>query len=99
VDAQTRLDLEDLVMRVRAQYRMTTLFVTHDIDEAVYLSDQVVVLAGTPTTVRRVVGIDLGSVRDQIETRSMPEFAHYRAMILKDIRVGPPPPDAPVQAE
>jgi NitT/TauT family transport system ATP-binding protein len=99
VDAQTRLDLEDLVVRVRAQYQMTTLFVTHDIDEAVYLSDQVVVLAGTPTTVRRVVEIDLGSVRDQIETRSMPEFAHYRAMILKEIRVGPPRHDAPVEAE
>jgi NitT/TauT family transport system ATP-binding protein len=86
VDAQTRLDLEDLVLSVRAQYRMTTLFVTHDIDEAVYLSDQVVVLAGTPTTVREVVPIDLGSTRDQIESRSLPQFARYRAMILTQIR-------------
>jgi NitT/TauT family transport system ATP-binding protein len=98
VDAQTRLDLEDLVLRVRAQFQMTTLFVTHDIDEAVYLSDQVVVLAGAPTTVRLVVPIDLGSVRNQIDSRSMPEFAHYRAMILKEIRVAPRP-DPSVEAQ
>ena len=49
VDAQTRGDLEDLVLRVREQYGITILFVTHDIDESVYLSDRVVVLTHAPT--------------------------------------------------
>src|SRR5204863_160536 len=44
VDAQTRGDLEDLVLRVREEYGITILFVTHDIDESVYLADRVVVL-------------------------------------------------------
>ena len=44
VDAQTRADLEDLVLEVRRQYDVTILFVTHDIDESVYLSDRIVVL-------------------------------------------------------
>ena len=48
VDAQTRGDLEDLVLRVREQFGITILFVTHDIDESVYLSDRVVVLTHSP---------------------------------------------------
>ena len=44
VDAQTRADLEDLVLEVRRQYEVTIVFVTHDIDESVYLSDRVIVL-------------------------------------------------------
>jgi len=86
VDAQTRLDLEDLVLGMRRDYHMTIVFVTHDIDEAVYLSDRVVVLGGSPTTVRDVVQIDLGASRDQIASRSLPQFAEYRAAILKEIR-------------
>ena len=55
VDAQTRGDLEDLVLRVREQYGITILFVTHDIDESVYLSDRIVVLTHSPTTVREIL--------------------------------------------
>ena len=53
VDAQTRADLEDLVLQVRERYRITIVFVTHDIDESVYLSDRVIVLTPSPTSVRR----------------------------------------------
>ncbi len=49
VDAQTRADLEDLVLEVRRQYDITIVFVTHDIDESVYLSDRIVVLTPSPT--------------------------------------------------
>ena len=48
VDAQTRADLEDLVLRVREEFGITILFVTHDIDESVYLSDRIVVLTHAP---------------------------------------------------
>lgn len=51
VDAQTRNELEDLLLQVRDRYRMTTLFVTHDVDESVYLADRVVILTSSPTTV------------------------------------------------
>ena len=53
VDAQTRADLEDLVLEVRDRYDVTILFVTHDIDESVYLSDRIVVLTPSPTEVQR----------------------------------------------
>jgi NitT/TauT family transport system ATP-binding protein len=49
VDAQTRADLEDLILEVRSQFGVTVVFVTHDIDESVYLGDRIVVLTPSPT--------------------------------------------------
>lgn len=86
VDAQTRTDLEDLVLRIRAEYKMTVVFVTHDIDESVYLSDRVLVLSPSPTTVRRELIIDLPTPRDQMETRAHPDFAGLRNAIYQDIK-------------
>ena len=86
VDAQTRADLEDLVLRVREQYGITILFVTHDIDESVYLSDRIVVLTHAPTVVKEVLPVQLPSPRDQIATKELPEFTHLRAHVYRLIR-------------
>ena len=86
VDAQTRDDLEDLVLKVRKDYGVTILFVTHDIDESVYLADRIVVLTHAPTEVKEVVSVDLGPDRDQIETKSLPEFARLRTHIYRLIK-------------
>jgi NitT/TauT family transport system ATP-binding protein len=86
VDAQTRADLEDLVMEVRRRYDVTIVFVTHDIDESVYLSDRVVVLTGSPTTVREVLEVDLPHPRDQVATKELPEFARLRAHVWRSIK-------------
>jgi NitT/TauT family transport system ATP-binding protein len=86
VDAQTRADLEDLMLAVREQFGVTVVLVTHDIDEAVYLGDQVVVLSGSPTSVREVIEVDLGTRRDQLATKAMPEFAALRSHVLQLIR-------------
>lgn len=83
VDAQTRSDLEDLVLTVRDRFAMTILFVTHDIDESVYLSDRVVVLSATPTIVQEQVDIALPAARDQISTRGLPEFVRARTRIAE----------------
>jgi NitT/TauT family transport system ATP-binding protein len=86
VDAQTRADLEDLVLEVRNEFDVTILFVTHDIDESVYLSDRVVVLTHAPTEVKEIVQVDLQAKRDQIETKELPEFAHLRAHVYRLIK-------------
>ncbi|ODU03726.1 MAG: ABC transporter [Pseudonocardia sp. SCN 72-86] len=86
VDAQTRADLEDVMLAVRRRYGVTILFVTHDIDEAVYLADRVVVLTQRPTTVHEVVTVDLPADRDQVTTKETPEFTHLRAHIYRAIR-------------
>src|SRR5690606_23549162 len=75
VDAQTRFELEDLCLRIREQFGMTIVVVTHDIDEAVYLSDRVVVLGERPAKVTEIVEIDFGAPRDQLTTRALPAFA------------------------
>jgi NitT/TauT family transport system ATP-binding protein len=86
VDAQTRGDLEDLVLRVREQFGITILFVTHDIDESVYLSDRVIVLTHSPTEVKETVPVDLPLPRDQLATKELPEFSHLRAHVYRLIK-------------
>jgi NitT/TauT family transport system ATP-binding protein len=86
VDAQTRSDLEDLILSVRATFGMTVLLVTHDIDESVYLADRVVVMSGTPTRVREEITVDLPSPRDQVTTKLLPRFSELRAHVMTLIR-------------
>ena len=86
VDAQTRGDLEDLILRVREEYDITILFVTHDIDESVYLADRVVVLTHSPTEVKEIVPVDLPRPRDQIATKELPEFAQLRGHVYRLIK-------------
>jgi NitT/TauT family transport system ATP-binding protein len=86
VDAQTRGDLEDLVLRVREEFGVTILFVTHDIDESVYLSDRIVVLTQSPTEVKEMIPVDLPHPRDQIATKELAEFAHLRAHVYRLIK-------------
>ncbi|MFI9604570.1 MULTISPECIES: ABC transporter ATP-binding protein [Streptomyces] len=86
VDAQTRADLEDLVLGLRRDYSSSVVLVTHDVDEAVYLGDRVVVLGGAPALVRRVEDTGLGESRDQIETKALPRFAEVRANVMREIR-------------
>lgn len=86
VDAQTRFELEDLILRLRRELAITVVLVTHDIDEAVYLSDRVIVVAGKPTHVVDDLTVDLGPDRDQIASRALPRFAELRSRILAEIR-------------
>jgi NitT/TauT family transport system ATP-binding protein len=86
VDAQTRGDLEDLILQVREEFAITILFVTHDIDESVYLGDRVVVLTHAPTHVKEIVEVGLPRPRDQIATKELPEFAHLRAHVYRLIK-------------
>lgn len=86
VDAQTRADLEDLLLRVRREHQTTVLLVTHDIDESVYLGDRVLVLSGSPSTVLRDLDIDLPADRDQITTRESETFVHLRTETARLLR-------------
>jgi NitT/TauT family transport system ATP-binding protein len=86
VDAQTRADLEDLVLRIRHDYHVTVLFVTHDIDESVYMADRVVILSSRPTVVRETLDVPLPRPRDQVTTKELPEFAHLRAHVYLAIK-------------
>ena len=88
VDAQTRADLEDLVLQVRRDFGVTVLLVTHDIDESVYMSDRIIVLSKRPSVVVETLTVDLPGPRDQVETKELPEFAHLRAHVYLTIKGG-----------
>ncbi len=81
VDAQTREALEDLVLRIRNHGGMSVVLITHDIDEAIYLADRVIVLGGRPAEVRANIPIPFGRHREQLATKAEPEFAELRARV------------------
>ncbi|MDX3640268.1 ABC transporter ATP-binding protein [Streptomyces sp. MB09-02B] len=86
VDAQTRADLEDLVRGLWRERGITILFVTHDIDEAVYLGERVLILSASPTVVQEQLKIDLPVERDQLHTRVAPRFADLRTHVYEQIQ-------------
>ncbi|MFE5917462.1 ABC transporter ATP-binding protein [Streptomyces sp. NPDC056468] len=86
VDAQTRADLEDLVRGLWRERGITILFVTHDIDEAVYLGERVLVLSASPTVVQEQLKVDLPAERDQLHTRVDPRFAELRTHVYEQIQ-------------
>jgi NitT/TauT family transport system ATP-binding protein len=86
VDAQTRADLEDLLRSLWRRFGVTILFVTHDIDEAVYLGQRVLVLSSSPTVIMEDLAVDLPDRRDQLTTRSAPRFAELRAHVYELIQ-------------
>ncbi|SDP00233.1 ABC transporter [Actinopolyspora xinjiangensis] len=88
VDAQTRFDLEDLLLRVRKEQETTILLVTHDIDESVYLSDRVLVLSKSPASIVADLPVELGDDRDQISTRESETFVQLRGEIARMLRGG-----------
>ncbi|WP_338895293.1 ABC transporter ATP-binding protein [Streptomyces sp. TG1A-60] len=86
VDAQTRAELEDLVRRLWRELGVTVLFVTHDIDEAVYLGQRTLILSKSPTIVLEDLAIDLPDERDQLHTRSSARFGELRAHVYEQIQ-------------
>jgi len=86
VDALTRLDLEDMLLGVWKELGTTILFVTHDLEEAVYLSDDIHVLSGRPSEIVLSIESKLPRPRDQLATREHPEFLEHRHAIYARIR-------------
>jgi NitT/TauT family transport system ATP-binding protein len=78
LDAMTKEQLQDELQNVHRITGTTIVFVTHDIDEAVYLSDRVLVLAGSPARVTRELEVTLPRPRDQISTKEHPEYLALR---------------------
>ncbi|WFE20607.1 ABC transporter ATP-binding protein [Solwaraspora sp. WMMD937] len=86
VDAQTRADLEDLVRELHTSRNMSIVFVTHDIDESIYLGERVLVLSSSPTWVQEDLTVDLPPGRDQINTRALPRFTQLRTHVYDQIQ-------------
>ncbi|MDM0045633.1 ABC transporter ATP-binding protein [Variovorax dokdonensis] len=86
VDAQTRADLQDLLLDLAKRFNQTCLLVTHDVDEAVYVADRVIVLSRRPTRVVTEFVVDCPKPRDQITTREHPDYLRLRHEVISMIR-------------
>jgi NitT/TauT family transport system ATP-binding protein len=88
LDALTRLELEDTLLRLWAELRTTILFITHDIEEAIYLSDRIWVLSRRPSRIVEELRVDFPRPRDQVATRGETGFMELRNDIYKRISNG-----------
>ncbi|MPZ61393.1 MAG: ATP-binding cassette domain-containing protein [Propionibacteriales bacterium] len=86
IDAQTREFMQEELMKIWADTNKTVVFITHDLDEAVLLSDRILVLSRGPGTVRRVVDVDLPRPRWEYDVRSHATFATVRHDIWQLLR-------------
>ncbi len=86
VDAQTREQLQEELLKIWAQTDTTVVFVTHSIDEAVYLSDRVVVMQARPGRIKEEVAVDLPRPRWEGDVKADPRFAQLRARLRESLR-------------
>jgi NitT/TauT family transport system ATP-binding protein len=87
LDAQTRLQMQQMLLWLWEELHMTVVFVTHDVDEAVFLSDRVLVLTPRPGTVRAEIAIPLPRPRSH-ETLTTPEFTRLKRRTLDVLLAG-----------
>ena len=85
LDYQTRLAVSDDVYNIIKDTGKTVIMITHDIAEAISMSDRVVVLTNRPAMVKKIYNIDLGNRSNPIENRKCKEFSMYYDMIWKEI--------------
>jgi NitT/TauT family transport system ATP-binding protein len=83
LDAMMRVELQDLLLQLWSELGLTILFVTHDLDEALYLAQRVIVLSASPGTVADVVDVPLPYPRSQVQTRSQPIYLELRERLYR----------------
>lgn len=83
LDALTKFRLEDLFLKTWAELDQTVILVTHDLDEAVYMADRIIVLSGAPAQVIDNIKVDLPRPRDQVATRARDDFVALRTKLLQ----------------
>jgi nitrate/nitrite transport system ATP-binding protein len=84
LDALTRAHLQDELLKIVAKTQSTVVMVTHDVDEAVLLSDKIVMLTNGPAaTIGEVLHVELARPRERVELANNPQYAHYRSAVLE----------------
>jgi len=85
LDAMMRVELQDLLLELWSKLQLTILFVTHDLDEALYLAQRVIMLSASPATIAEMVDVPLSYPRRQIETRSEPAYLELRERLYRSM--------------
>lgn len=83
LDALTRAHLQDSVMEIHAELGNTVIMITHDVDEAVLLSDRIVMMTNGPAaTIGEILDVELARPRDRLALADNPQYNHYRHEVL-----------------
>jgi NitT/TauT family transport system ATP-binding protein len=85
LDAMMRVELQDLLLKLWSDLGLTILFVTHDLDEALYLAQRVILFSASPGTIADDVTVPLAYPRRQIETRSDPTYLQLRERLYRNM--------------
>jgi NitT/TauT family transport system ATP-binding protein len=86
LDAITKASLQDVLLSVQQETAATIVFITHDLDEAIYLSDSVLVISGSPGHITVAVDTKLPRPRDQLATRELPRYLQVRHLLGQALR-------------
>ncbi len=86
LDALTRQTLQDELLRICREQGVTAIFITHDLEEAIYLGDRVLVLSANPGEIIDQIEVDLPSPRDQLTTKEHPNFLAYRHRLFGQLQ-------------
>jgi ABC-type nitrate/sulfonate/bicarbonate transport system ATPase subunit len=86
LDAQTRTVLQDELLNIWGRVKSTVLFITHDLDEAIYLSDMVVIMGRRPGRIKQVLEVKLPQPRYSYDARAEPEFSRLRSIAWQSIK-------------
>jgi sulfonate transport system ATP-binding protein len=79
LDAFTRMNMQDEILKIWGERRMTTVMVTHDVDEAIYMADRIVVMSARPAKIEKIIPVEMSRPRG----RDQPDFLDLRARILQ----------------
>ncbi|TRZ36601.1 ABC transporter ATP-binding protein [Niallia circulans] len=85
LDAQTRLLMQEWLLQIWVDFKKTILFITHDIDEAIFLSDDIYILTPRPGTIKEKVTVPLARPRNA-QTLLSPEFIELKEHVLKQLK-------------
>jgi nitrate/nitrite transport system ATP-binding protein len=99
LDALTRSHLQDSLMEIQRDLKSTVIMITHDVDEAVLLSDRIVMMSNGPAaTIGEILKVDLERPRHRLELADQPEYNRYRSEVLRFLHERHAKPDVPTKA-
>jgi nitrate/nitrite transport system ATP-binding protein len=100
LDSLTRTHMQDSLMEIQNHLSNTVIMITHDVDEAVLLSDRIVMMSNGPSaSVGEILDIQLERPRHRLELAAAPEYNHYRAEVLRFLHERHAQPDVPARTK
>jgi nitrate/nitrite transport system ATP-binding protein len=98
LDSLTRTHMQDSLMEIQSDLNNTVIMITHDVDEAVLLSDRIVMMTNGPSaSIGEILNIDLDRPRNRLALADDPTYNHYRAEVLRFLHERHAQPDVPVK--